>query len=319
MALVEDDVLKALEVDTRGLLPKSSSTWKFETTEDAEYIYYTDEWGMKRRIPKENGRYFDLSRHPLEEAETPEDIAKYPWPNPTDPARFEGLEDEAQNLRKTGAAVILGGICAGMLEVSLWMRGFENFYTDLLINKPVAEAMLDKILEMKLKYWGNILPKVKDNVDIAMEGDDLGMQNSLLVSPDVYRTLIKPRQRQLFSFIKQQADVHIFFHTCGSVYEIIPDLIEVGVDILNPVQVSAARMDTKQLKKEFGRDIVFWGGGVDTQRILPRGTPQEVRDEVKRRIEDLAPGGGFVFNTVHNIQADVPPQNIIAMWETLRE
>jgi len=319
MALVEDDVLKALEVDTRGLLSKSSSTWKFETTEDEEYIYYTDEWGMTRRMPKENGRYFDLFRHPLEESETPEDIAKYPWPNPTDPARFEGLEDEALNLRKTGAAVILGGICAGMLEVSLWMRGFENFYTDLLINKPVAEAMLDKILEMKLKYWGNILPKVKDNVDIAMEGDDLGMQNSLLVSPDIYRTLIKPRQRQLFSFIKQQAPVHIFFHTCGSVYEIIPDLIEVGVDILNPIQVSAAQMDTKQLKTEFGRDIVFWGGGVDTQRILPYGTPEEVRDEVKRRIEDLAPGGGFVFNTVHNIQADVPPQNIIAMWETLRE
>ncbi|MBM3238077.1 hypothetical protein FJZ31_17435 [Candidatus Poribacteria bacterium] len=280
-------------------------------------------------MPKENGRYFDLFEHPLKKAETSEDIAKYPWPNPTDPARFEGLEDEALNLRpppqpprtqggKTGVAVILGGICAGMLEVSLWMRGFENFYTDLLVNKPVAEAMLDKILEMKLKYWGTILPKVKDNVDIAMEGDDLGMQNSLLVSPDIYRTLIKPRQRQLFSFIKQQAPVHIFFHTCGSVYEIIPDLIEVGVDILNPIQVSAARMDTKQLKKEFGRDVVFWGGGVDTQRILPCGSPQEVRDEVKRRIEDLAPGGGFVFNTVHNIQADVPPQNIIAMWEMLR-
>ena len=137
--------------------------------------------------------------------------------------------------------------------------------------------------------------------------------------PREHRELVKPRQAQLFSHIKKQAPVFVFYHTCGSVVEILPDLIEVGVDILNPVQVSAAGMDTRRLKAEFGRDIVFWGGGVDTQRVLPHGTPQEVRDEVRRRIDDLAPGGGFVFNTVHNIQADVPPENILAMWETLQE
>jgi uroporphyrinogen decarboxylase len=130
---------------------------------------------------------------------------------------------------------------------------------------------------------------------------------------------VKPRQAALFSHIKKQAPVYTFCHTCGSVVEILPDLIEVGVDILNPVQVSAAGMDTRVLKREFGRDLVFWGGGVDTQRVLPRGTPQEVRDEVRRRIDDLAPGGGFVFTTVHNIQADVPPENLLAMWETLQE
>ena len=150
--------------------------------------------------------------------------------------------------------------------------------------------------------------------------DDLGTQGGPLISPDMYRRLIKPRQQELFSFIKKKAPhAKIFFHSCGSVYHFIGDLIEAGVDILNPVQVAAADMDSKRLKKEFGNDVVFWGGGVDTQRVLPYGTPQEVRDEVKRRLDDLAPSGGFVFATVHNIQGDVPPENIVAMWETLQE
>ncbi|HHX39807.1 MAG TPA: hypothetical protein GX715_07565, partial [Armatimonadetes bacterium] len=221
--------------------------------------------------------------------------------------------------RDTGCAVILGGVCSGLTEMSLWLRGYEQFFTDLVADRPMAEVMLDLILETKLRYWERALAEVGDLVDIAMEGDDLGMQQCLLMNPRVYRELVKPRQAQLFSHIKKQAPVFVFYHTCGSVVEILPDLIEVGVDILNPVQVSAAGMDTRRLKAEFGRDIVFWGGGVDTQRVLPHGTPQEVRDEVRRRIDDLAPGGGFVFNTVHNIQADVPPENILAMWETLQE
>jgi uroporphyrinogen decarboxylase len=156
---------------------------------------------------------------------------------------------------------------------------------------------------------------------MVSEADDLASQDRCLVSPELYRKLIKPRHTRLFSFIKKQArvPVKIFYHSCGAIAPLIPDLIESGIDILNPVQVSAAGIDTAELKKRFGKDITFYGGGVDTQQVLPRGTPQQVRDEVKRRIDDLAPGGGFIFNTVHNIQADVPPVNIEAMWETLRE
>jgi uroporphyrinogen decarboxylase len=136
----------------------------------------------------------------------------------------------------------------------------------------------------------------------------------------MYREFIKPREKKLFEFIKRKAPgVKILFHSCGSVYDIIPDLIEIGVDILNPVQVTAASMDSARLKREFGSEITFWGGGIDTQQVLPHGTPQEVRDEVKRRIDDFAPGGGFVFATVHNIQEDVPVANVIALWETLME
>jgi uroporphyrinogen decarboxylase len=144
-------------------------------------------------------------------------------------------------------------------------------------------------------------------------------QNSMLLSPRTYRKLIKPRHERLFSFIKAQAPVKVFFHSCGAVRPIIPDLIDAGIDILNPVQISAAGMDPHELKVEFGRDLVFWGGGVDTQQVLGSGTPEQVREDVRHNIEALAPGGGFVFAAVHDIQANVPPENIVAMWEAWRD
>ena len=144
-------------------------------------------------------------------------------------------------------------------------------------------------------------------------------QDRLLFSPDIYRKYMKPRHTELFSFIKKQAPVKLFFHTCGAIQPLIGDLIESGIDILNPVQKSAAGMDLVDLKREFGKDVVFWGGGVDTQRVFSTGTPDEVRDDVKHSIDALAPGGGFVFCTVHNTMANVPPENFMAMWETLQE
>jgi len=180
---------------------------------------------------------------------------------------------------------------------------------------------LDKITELKMRYWAKALEAVGGNVLLVSEADDLASQQSLLCSPDLYRSMIHPYHKKLFSFIKTKAQspVHIFYHSCGAVKPLIPLLIEEGVDVLNPVQVSARDMDTQTLKREFGRDITFWGGGVDTQQVLPTGSPHEVREEVRRRIGDLAPGGGFVFAAVHNVQSDVPPENFMAMWETLQE
>jgi uroporphyrinogen decarboxylase len=191
----------------------------------------------------------------------------------------------------------------------------------MLTNRPLAEALLDVVCEIKMKYWARVLECVGRNVMIVSEADDLCTQDRPLVAPELYRELLKPRHAKLFAFIRKHAktNVKIFYHCCGAVAPLLPDLIESGIDILNPVQVSAAGMDTKELKRRFGKDLTFWGGGVDTQHVLPRGTPAEVKAEVRRRIEDLAPGGGFIFNTVHNIQADVPPQNIVAMWEALQE
>jgi uroporphyrinogen decarboxylase len=157
-------------------------------------------------------------------------------------------------------------------------------------------------------------------VDVVEMSDDLAGQNRMLISPGSYRKHLKPMHKEMFDYIHSRTAAKIFFHSCGSVRAVIPDLIEVGVDILNPVQVSAAKMDSAELKREYGLDLTFWGGGVDTQNAFDEThTPEEVRADVRRRLADLMPGGGFVFNPVHNIQGNVPPQNIMAMWETLQE
>ncbi|MFH1024766.1 MAG: uroporphyrinogen decarboxylase family protein [Planctomycetota bacterium] len=317
LAKVEEVVLEALRVDTRGVFPSAPSGWTFLPREEEEYFSYPDEWGLHRRMPREGGHYFDLVGHPLAGAEGPEAVAKYPWPDPADPARFAGMADRARAAAGAGKAVCVSGLCAGLLEMGLWLRGFERFFMDLAEESAFAEALLDKILELKLAYWRVLLPQLAGNVDVAMEGDDMGTQTGLLVSPAAYRKFIKPRQTILFGEIKKLAPVKVFYHSCGAIRKILPDLIEAGVDILNPVQASATGMDPVKLKRSFGKDLVFWGGGVDTQQTLPGGTPEEVKDEVRRRIEVFAPGGGFVFTPVHNIQADVPPANILAMREAL--
>jgi uroporphyrinogen decarboxylase len=281
-----------------------------------------DEWGIEWWKPQEGGFYYDMRRHPLAEIDTLQGLASYKFPDPLDAGRYEGMTqraDEFMNQRQV--AYVLGRNAPGIFEIALWMRGFENFYCDMMTNQAFAEALLDTIMEIKMKYWARALELVGPNVMMVSEADDLASQNKCLVNPDLYRKLIKPRHTKLFTFIKRQArvPVKIFYHSCGAIFSILPDLIESGIDVLNPVQVSATGMDTKELKRRFGQQISFYGGGVDTQHVLPHGTPQQVRDEVKRRIDDLAPGGGFIFNTVHNIQADVPPENIVAMWEALRE
>jgi uroporphyrinogen decarboxylase len=199
------------------------------------------------------------------------------------------------------------------------MRGYEQFYIDLALNQSWAAYMIDRMVEFKCAFWERALGEVGDLVDVVIEADDLAGQHSLLLSPDSYRKLIKPRHGRLFRFIKEQAPVKLFLHSCGAVRPLIGDFIEAGIDILNPVQLSAADMDLPELKQEFGRDLVFWGGGVDTQGILGSGTPEEVQADVRRNIEALAPGGGFVFAAVHDIQANVPPENVMAMWQAWRD
>jgi uroporphyrinogen decarboxylase len=215
--------------------------------------------------------------------------------------------------------VVLAGLCAGIAEVYSWLRGYEEYYVDLVRNKDWVGYMLDRLVEFKSAYWERALGEIGELVDVVIEADDLAGQQALLMSPRTYRQVIQPRHQRLFSFIKAQAPVKVFFHSCGAVRRLIPDLIEAGIDILNPVQISAADMDVAELKQEFGRDLVFWGGGVDTQGVLGTATPSETKDHVRRNIEALAPGGGFVFAAVHDIQANVPPENIVAMWEAWQE
>jgi uroporphyrinogen decarboxylase len=178
---------------------------------------------------------------------------------------------------------------------------------------------MERITDIYVESCNAYLDKLGPYLQVFTFWDDMAGQSGWLIRPDIYRRMIKPKQRRLVDAIKKKTDAKLFYHSCGATRDLIPDLIDLGFDILNPVQVSARGMDTRQLKADFGKDIVFWGGGVDTQHVLPFGTPQEVADEVKRRIDDLAPGGGFVFAAIHNIQAFVPPENVVAAFETALE
>lgn len=319
LATVHEDVLQRLGVDVREASVRPPASWTFELEVHGEYLYFKDEWGIGYHMPRRGGRYFDMVEHPLAGAAL-QDLWRFPWPDPRDPTRFSGLREQAKRLHEEGWAVMIARPPGnGFLQMGAYLMGFEDWYSVLASEPAKAHWIMDKLLEIKVEFWDQVLDLAGEYIDIVCETDDLGMQNAPLISPKMYREYIKPRQQALFSFIKQKADVYVFLHSDGSIYDLLPDIIETGVDIINPVQLSAAKMDPIVLKKEFGKDLTFWGAGVDTQSTLPFKPPEEVRDEVRRNIEVFAPGGGFVFGPVHNIQGDVPPENIIAMWETFME
>ena len=320
LAHVEEDLLRRLEVDTRGLWPLTARNAPVEETDDGEHLSHVDEWGLTYRIPRGGAFWYDLAASPLAGgALTRERIDAHPWPRGGDPRLFGHLRVEALAHREAGMAVVLKSLSAGLFEMAQRLRGMEVFLMDLLESPSAALHLLDRVLEVKLDYWRSALGALGDLVDVVAEGDDYGTQQSMLVSPATFRSVFKPRLAELVRAMKQGApDAFVFFHSCGSVRKILPDFIEIGVEVLNPVQTTAAGMEPVALKRDFGRDVSFWGGGVDTQAVLPRGTPAEVAEDVRRNLDALAPGGGFVFCTVHNIQADVPPENVVAMVEALR-
>ncbi len=273
-----------------------------------------DEWGNTYTMP-EDGFFYDFKTNIMRDF-IEADLDTYPWPNPADKARTAGLRDEVLNIRKnTDKAVMVFSASWGLWE-NLWLqRGFEQAYVDIGMNLPFVEKFWDKILWWNIEFWNNILEDIGDLVDVVQIGDDLGSQRGPLFNPKIYRDLLKPRHSELVRSIKQKTNGKVYFHSCGDVSWAISDFIDSGIDILNPVQVNAGGMDTKILKREYGSDICFWGGGCDTMLLL-EGTPKQVENEVKKRLEDLSENGGFIFASIHNIQANTPPENIAAMYET---
>lgn len=319
---VDEDVRGYFRVDVRGVRPQfSAASAQIQIKDDMpHYKYFYDEWGIGWKMPKDDGLYYDVFHHPLRNMRTLTDLERYPWPDPQDPRRFVGVRERVrQAVEERHGPVIIGGLCAGFVEMAGWMRGCEDYLIDFANNTRFLECFFDKILDLKTAYWEKMLAEVGDLVTAALESDDMGGQNDMLFSPRSYRQLVKPRHAKLYSFIKAQSRAKVFLNSCGAIRKILPDLIEAGVEILNPVQVSAAGMDSAELKRHFGKDLSFWGGGVDTQHILGDGTIPEIRAEVRRRIDELAPGGGFVFATVHAIPRNVPPENVLEVWDTLRQ
>jgi len=323
LASLDDDLIEKFSIDIKnvGPNPPSKSNLAQDLGLQGDHYRLIDEFGITWQMPEKGGHFYDLYKFPLADVSNVKDIEKYPWPDPLDSNRFINLKEKTDKvIYEDKKAFVLGRMSAGMWENAMWMMGYEKHFIDMITNPKLIQAVMDKFLEIKMKYWGKALELLGENVMIISEADDLGTQNSLLVSLDLYKKLIWPYHKKLFSFIKKKArtKVYIFFHSDGAIKEAIPLLIEAGIDILNPVQVNCKDMDTKVLKKEFGNDLTFWGGSCDNN-IFSFGTPAEVREETKRRIDDLASGGGFIFAPIHIIQSVVPVENIIAWWEALQE
>jgi len=314
---LDDALVDRFGVDFRMVQLPAATAPGLEVFEEGDYYAFIDRWGSKLHMPKEGGLYFDWVDFPIKEP-TMEALDRYSWPRPDPQAYNAQLGKQARDLYENtdfalvGSAVIGGGI----FEQPARTMGLENFLMALITEPKFADRLMEQITDIYIESCSNYLDEVGKYIQVFTYWDDVNTQDGWMIRPDIFRKMIKPKERRLVEAIKKKTDAKIFFHGCGATFDLIPDLIEVGFDILNPVQVSARGMDTRRLKQEYGRDITFWGGGVDTQRVLPFGSPAEVVDEVRRRIDDLAPGGGFVFAAIHNIQAFVPPENIIAAFDT---
>jgi uroporphyrinogen decarboxylase len=310
----DEAILRRFDVDARAILlgtPLARPDRKL--SEDM----LLDEWGVT--WTRHGGSHYINSDGPFCRLEAPslQDLEKFDWPEPADPGRFQGLRDRAKKLHEeTDYAVILT-LSNGPVHLCQYVRGYGTWLEDLLLRPIFAETLLARVADILIEIANRALEEAGAYVDIVMYGDDIATQNAALFRPDLYRHMIKPRHKALNDAIKRYGKP-ILYHSCGSVYGLIRDLIEVGIDALNPVQVSAADMDTERLKREYGRDLTFWGG-IDTHRVLPLGTPAEVREEVKRRIDHLNGNGGYIVCAVHNLQPEVPPENVVAMYEAALE
>jgi uroporphyrinogen decarboxylase len=339
-ALVEEDVRQALGIDTlfvpdepyewrEGTLPDSSpaefpARFLPQLQDDGSQVTFDAAGHVVLKMPRD-GHYFDPVYSPLAGASSVQDVEKhmaaiesYDKPSHLDKS-YEDLAHKARALHENTDYLLVGFFGGHIFQAGQSLRGWQTFLVDLLVNQKFAEALMDHLAEANMRRFERYAETVGPYVHVVQFEDDLGMQDRPILRPELYRKVVKPYHEKLFRFVKSRCDAYLLLHTDGAVAPFIPDFIEMGVDALNPVQVSAAGMDTQALKREFGRDITFWGGGCDSQRILPFGTPDEVADEVKRRIDDLAPGGGYVFSPIHNVQTGVPPENVVAMFETARE
>jgi uroporphyrinogen decarboxylase len=315
-------VLERFHVDTRYVRAGAAADFKggVVTQRRNGRLWHdlVDEFGVRWSMPDDQPFYMDITHHPLANA-TIDDVRAYPFPKGDDPGRFMGLRQRALTLKKDTPYAVVSGICGVVYEICWYMRGLEQWFMDMLQQPEFCEAMLDRTLKFWLDFARGFLDEVGDLLDVIMIGDDLTGQKGPLFRPDFYRRIVKPRQKQLVQYIRSRTKAKIWYHTCGACVEYIPDLLDNGIDILNPVQISAASMDPATLKARFGDRLAFWGGAIDTQHVLPVAPPETIREHVRRNLAIWKPGGGYVFNNVHNVQALVPAENIVALFDAAYE
>jgi len=283
-----------------------------------------------RAFDVEDADWYDvelLDGYPDDFAELPDVMGKIlwaafahsPWDHAGEEGFWEDLRRRALALRESTDRALLIGVGCNLFEWGTFVRRLDNFVCDLIVQPADVERFLDALMELHLATLAKVCEAVGDVVDIVKFGDDLGMDTGPFMSPEVYRRLFKPRHTKLCEYTRAHSGMRTYLHSCGSIYQLLPDLIEAGFEVINPVQTNCRDMEPERLKLEFGRDITFWGGGCDTRHVLNVASPSEVREHVLRRLETFSPGGGFVFNTVHNILPDVPPENIVAMYEAIAD
>ncbi len=318
-AEIDEATMLRLHSDVRGVRDLEPATVLTRNREREPHAPFIDSWGSGQKEIEPGVWYPGV--HPIAEATAIEEIEAYPgWPDMSDPTRVAHVKETARRLAEQNEyAIIATPWLLFPFERAHAMQGLDVFLLNMAMYPDFAKALLSKITEVCKSLMGPFLSELGDNVDIIKIGDDLGTQDSLLISPKMYREILKPLHADFIQFIKQRTKAKVFFHTDGDVFPLIPDFIEIGIDILNPIQTTAGKMaDLPALKKHYGENIVLCGA-IDTHRILPYGTPEEVRQEVRRVMEILGPGGGYMVASVHTIMNDVPPENVLAMVDAVEE
>jgi uroporphyrinogen decarboxylase len=317
-AALDETLLERLHSDARGVLDRLPSHIYARNQGRPPHAPFIDDWGSGQ-VEMEPGLWFP-GVHPMSEANTIEEIERYPWPDMDDTSRVAHVRQAARQLAQEDRyAIIATPWLLFPLERACAMQGMDNFMLNLGLHPEFAQALLGKIAELCKRLMGHFLRELGENVDIIKIGDDLGSQDGLLISPRMYRQVLKPIHADYISFIKERTRAKVFFHTDGDVFDLLDDFVEIGVDILNPIQTSAGRMaNLAELKRRYGKNLVLCGA-IDTQRVLPYGAPEDVRQEVRRVIDLLGPGGGYLLASVHTIMDEVPPENILAMVDAALE
>ncbi len=310
-----EDLLQRLHIDTRAVFPCHGDKPPQKTSTLPEE-HMIDEWGIRYRPAKVGGEilYYEIVENPLASISSPSELADYPWPK-THPEAFLDLAGRARTLAlETSYGVIGHPGDTSLFETASALLGMERFLIALIKEQELVHALLERVTQVQTERMKSYLAAVGAYLDVISVGDDLGQQRGLLLSPTSYRELVKPHQREFFSAIKRATPAKLMMHSCGGIAPLIPDLVEIGVDAVNPVQTSARDMEPEILSASFGSIVAFWGG-VDTQGLLRHGTPEQVRDEVRRLMKTLGARGRYILGAVHNIQPDIPPENIVAMYD----
>jgi uroporphyrinogen decarboxylase len=309
LAVVKPSVLERLHADTRYVFAGVPATFVPTTEPDGSW---RDEWGVVR---KTCGNHDEAIRHPLAGCDL-DDVLAYRFPNPRDSGRFEGLQNETRRAHETTDFAIIAGSPATLFYLTSELIGFQEYLEKLLTDPLVIETLVDRMLQYWLEFFDSYLDAVGDYVEMIWMGDDWGTQIGPIMPPKLFQKIFLPRYRQFCTFVKSRAPVKIALHSCGSIDWALDDLVSAGIDVVHPLQGDARSMnDPHALKRRFGKQLVFYSN-LCNQTILPYGSPDQVREDVRRKIEALAPGGGYIMSAGHNIQADVKPENILALFDT---